>query len=59
MENQAPQTATNYRVLDEMSCEVLLETTNLGEATDKAWNHQCVLINADSNTVIKDYSCDF
>lgn len=59
MENLKAQSTTNYEVFDEMAHEVLLQTTNLQEAKVKAWNHQCILKNADTNQVLKDYSCDY
>lgn len=46
-----------YTVFDEMAFEVLLLTDDIQEAHEKAYNHQCVLIDNHTNKVIKDYSC--
>jgi len=46
-----------YRVHDEMAMEDLLETNDLREARDVAYNHQCILIDNINNKVIHDYSC--
>ncbi|MET3114847.1 hypothetical protein AAKU52_002587 [Pedobacter sp. CG_S7] len=58
MENQEKATETfQYRVYDEMGCEHLLFTNDLKEAQDKAYNHQCILLDNLTNKVLKDYSC--
>lgn len=46
-----------YTVFDEMSMSVLLETTDLKQAREMAYNHQCVL--KKDGKVIHDYSCDY
>lgn len=46
-----------YTVFDEMSCEIVLETTDEKAARDEAYNRQCVLFK--DGKVIHDYSCDY
>lgn len=58
MKNQTINNETAlYRVYDEMACEVVLFTNDLQIAHDEAYNYQSVLIDNQTNKVIKDYSC--
>jgi len=58
MENQKEVTGKElYRVYDEMACEDIKLTSNLQEAHNVAYNHQCVLIDNIEGKVLKDYSC--
>lgn len=58
MENQKEVTVKElYRIYDEMGCADIKLTSNLQEAHNVAYNHQCILIDNIKNVVIKDYSC--
>lgn len=60
MENQKEETENKlYRVFDEMAMDIILLTNDLKEANGAAYNHQCVLIDNITGSVIKDYSCDY
>ncbi|WP_316851579.1 hypothetical protein [Pedobacter agri] len=58
MENRANNNEiTLYRVYDEMALEDILETSDLREAKNFAYNHQCILIDNLTGLVMHDYSC--
>jgi len=58
MENTAPNNEIAlYRVHDEMAFEDIMETSDLQEARNAAYNYQCILIDNLTGRVIHDYSC--